>query len=48
MRCPKFSHAWNVQCELDKGHKGQCVNKGDGFHGYDPNEQPKEEEKEKK
>ena len=35
-RCPKYSRAWNVHCELDAGHAGLCSNGGDGFSGYDP------------
>jgi len=38
-RCPKWSMAWNIQCELKKDHAGMCDNAGDGFFGRDPSEE---------
>lgn len=37
-RCPLFSAAWGCQCEKKRGHKGMCVNEGDGFYGSTPDE----------
>lgn len=45
-RCPKYSMAWNIQCELSEGHSGVCVNAGDGFYGQVPGEQPQQHEQE--
>lgn len=42
-RCPRYSMAWNVQCELKEGHTGMCVNHGDGFYGQIPSEPPPEQ-----
>ena len=46
-RCPKYSLAWNIQCELKKGHSGICANGGDGFYGQVPGEEPQHQQESK-
>ena len=39
LRCPFYSRAYGVRCELDVGHEGDCANGGDEFvGGYTPPE----------
>lgn len=33
LRCPYFSRAYLVQCDLEPGHDGPCASEGDCFRG---------------
>lgn len=40
LRCPYFSRAYLVRCDLPEGHEGSCSSCGDGFRGgWRPNQE---------